>query len=79
MWQRDYELARQVSLDREREMAARVLAAAAVRDVPRHNRVREASAASVRRLGQAVIALSIRIDSCAAQADTYRSRDISFH
>ena len=84
MWQHDAELARMRTQDVERELRAAaferaVLDAVTDTDRRRHNRVREASAASVRSLGRAVIALANRIDACAAQADAQTGREIAFH
>jgi hypothetical protein len=76
MWYRDYTLVQTRLKDIEQGVVqANLIALAKAGQASQHRSlIRTATAASVRRIGEAVISLSERIDECAAEADAYTAR-----
>jgi hypothetical protein len=76
MWYRDYTLVQSRLQEIERGVIQANLVAIAKAGATGQQRsfIRTATAAGVRRVGEAVISLSDRIDACAAEADAYTAR-----
>jgi hypothetical protein len=76
MWYRDYTLVQSRLHEIERGVIQANLVAIAKAGATNQQRsfIRTATAAGVRRIGEAVISLSDRIDACAAEADAYTAR-----